>query len=80
MSLTLVLIAAPVAAFAEAGVPAREANIWGWHDHQPTEAQVQQNERAAGIAPTPSEGDKDAATVDRLYEQLLRHSRNQSTE
>ena len=74
ISLTFALFATPVVAFADPGTPAREANIWGWRDHQPTESQVRQNERAAGIAPTPSQGDADAAAVDQLYRQLLHHT------
>jgi hypothetical protein len=66
--LTVALLAAPAAAFAQ--VPTREGNIWNWRDHQPTEAQVQQNEKAAGVAPTPSEDAAEAATLDRIYRQL----------
>jgi hypothetical protein len=40
-------------------------------DHQPTIAQVQRREKAVGIAPSPSQGASDAATVDRLYRQLI---------
>jgi hypothetical protein len=32
-----------------------EDNIWGWHDHQPTEAWVRQNEEAAGVAASQSQ-------------------------
>jgi hypothetical protein len=59
-----------------AQTPAREGNTWDWRDHQPTEGQVQQNEQAAGIAPTQSQQDSAAATVDQLYRQLLNKPRN----
>lgn len=72
MALTLALIAAPSAAFAQ--TPTREGNIWGWRDHQPSEAQVQQDENAAGIAPTKSDRDSASTTVDEIYQQLLHRS------
>jgi hypothetical protein len=71
IALTFALLAMPVVAFAQAGTPTREGNIWDWRDHQPTEAQVQMNERAAGIAPAPSQRASEAATVDHLYQELL---------
>jgi hypothetical protein len=71
VALAFALLGAPAAAFAQSGVPNREGNIWGWTDHQPTMAQVQQQEKAAGIAPTPSQRDKDTTTVDQLYRQLM---------
>jgi hypothetical protein len=71
MALTFALLVAPVATFAQVPTPTREGNIWGWRDHQPTEAQIQQDEKAAGITPTPSQRDSTSATVDQLYQQLL---------
>jgi hypothetical protein len=71
MVLSLALLAAPAAAFAQSGVPAREGNVWAWRDHQPTEADVSQKEKAAGIAPTPSQRDSDSGAVDELYQQLM---------
>ncbi len=59
-----------------AQVQTREGNTWDWRDHQPTEPQVQQDERAAGVAPTQSEQDSAAATVDQLYRQLLQNKPN----
>ena len=59
-----------------AQIPAREGNTWDWRDHQPTQGQVQQNEQAAGIAPTQSQQDSAAATVDQLYKQLLSKAHN----
>jgi hypothetical protein len=73
MALTFVLLAAPAAAFAQ--VPTREGNVWNWRDHQPTEMQVEHNEKVAGIAQTPSERESASATVEQLYRQLLQSSR-----
>jgi hypothetical protein len=71
MILAVTLFGAPVAAFAQAQAPTRIDNIWNWHDHQPTETQVQRQEKAAGIAPTPSQETSDAATLSQIYRQLL---------
>jgi hypothetical protein len=71
MVLSFALHAAPAAAFTQSGVPARDANVWAWRDHQPAEADISQKERAAGIAPTPSQRDSDSVAVDQLYQQLL---------
>jgi len=71
MALAFALLGAPAVAFAQSGAPTREGNIWGWTDHQPTMADVHQQEKAAGIAPTPSQREKDAAAVDQLYRQLM---------
>jgi hypothetical protein len=68
--LTFAMLAAPATGFSDQ-VPPREGNIWDWRDHQPTTAQVQKQEKAAGVAPTPSQSASDAATVDRLYRQLI---------
>ena len=66
------LLAAPVATFAQAQTATREGNIWNWRDHKPTETQVHQEEKAAGVAPTPSQESSDAATLSQLDGQLLR--------
>jgi len=68
--LTFALLAAPATGFADQ-LPTRDGNIWDWRDHQPTTVQVQKQEKAAGVAPTPSQGASEAATVDRLYRQLM---------
>jgi hypothetical protein len=71
MALTFALLAAPAAAFDQSGVPTREGNVWGWRDHQPTEAEVSRMEAAAGIAPAPAQRDLNAAIVGQLYRQLM---------
>jgi len=70
-ALTFALLAAPAAAFAQSEAPAREGNVWDWRDHQPTEAGVSRKEKAAGVAPAPSQRDSNAAAVDELYQQLM---------
>jgi hypothetical protein len=72
MVLAASLVAAPVTAFAQAQPPTRVGNVWNWQDHQPTETQVQREERATGIAPTPAQRSSDAAALDEIYRQLLR--------
>jgi hypothetical protein len=53
------------------GPPARIDNIYGGRDHQPTQSEVEDRERAAGLGLDTSQQQRNAATVDRLYEQLL---------
>jgi hypothetical protein len=72
--LSVALLAAPAVAFAGAQAPSREGNVWNWRRHQPTEAQVEPKEKAAGLAPTSPQRETDAATVDHLYRQLLHSS------
>jgi hypothetical protein len=69
--LAIALFAAPITAFAQTETPTRVDNIWNGRDHQPTEAQVRQKERAAGIAPTPSRDAAEAATLNQINRQLL---------
>lgn len=71
VGLAIALLIAPVAAFAQAQTPVREGDTWNWQDHQPTELQVQREEKAAGIAPTPSQQASDMATLNEIYRQLL---------
>jgi len=74
LALTVALLAVPAATFGQTPTPSRDANVWGWHDHQPTQAEVVQRERAAGVAVSPSQRDSSAATVDELYRQILERS------
>jgi len=53
------------------GPPSRIGNIYGGLDHQPTQSEVQDREQAAGVGADTSQQQRNAATVDRLYEQLL---------
>ena len=84
LALAVALLAAPPATLGQTpapsrdapsrDAPSRDANVWGWHDHQPTQAEVVQRERAAGVAASPSQRDSAGATVDELYRQLLERS------
>ena len=62
------------AAFAQSSTPTRVGNIWDWQDHQPTQARTVQNEKAAGVAPSQSQIDANAAAEQQLYRQLLHRS------
>ena len=73
-ALTVALLAAPAAAFAQSQEPTREGNVWGWRDHQPTEAQVLKNEAAASVQLTPTQRHAAASAVDQL---LMRRARLQ---
>jgi hypothetical protein len=76
MVLVLAASAGSPAALAQSSTPTREGNVWGWRDHQPTQARTLQDEKAAGIAPNQSQIDTNAATEDQLYRQLLHRSPN----
>ena len=67
------LFQVPAASLAQARLPDRQDNIWDWHDHQPTEAQVEQREKAAGVAPSPFQTDSESATLNQIYRRLLEH-------
>jgi hypothetical protein len=51
--------------------PSRDANVWDWRAHQPTQAEVVQREKAAGIAASPSQRDSSDAALEQLYRQAL---------
>jgi hypothetical protein len=53
------------------GPPVRIDNIYGGLDHQPTQSEVQDRERASGLGLSTAQQQRNAATVDKLYEQLL---------
>ncbi len=65
------MVAASDASFAQAPVPLREGNIWNGFDHEPQPAQVERQERAAGIAAPAAQQRANAHEVDRLYQYLL---------
>jgi hypothetical protein len=74
MALAFAVSAGSPVAFAQSSTPARVGNIWDWRDHQPTQTQTMQNEKAAGVAPSQSQIDANAAAEQQLYRQLLRRS------
>ena len=56
----------------QAQPPPREDNRWGGLSHQPTEAEVQQQENAAGLA-LPSQQQKAATQdVEQMYQNLMK--------
>jgi hypothetical protein len=74
LALGVALLAAPAATFGQTPAPSRDANVWDWRDHQPTQAEVAQKEKAAGIAAPPSQRDSSDATLEQLYRQILERS------
>ena len=58
----------------QGGPPVRIDNIYGGLDHQPTQSEVQDRERAAGLGLSTAQQQRNAVTVDKLYEQLLGRS------
>jgi hypothetical protein len=69
--LAVALVATPAAGLAQTQTPTREGNIWNWRDHQPTETQVRQEEKAAGVALAPSPEASDEAALRQIYRQLV---------
>ena len=52
----------------------REDNRWGGVAHQPTEGQVQQQEKAAGIAPSQQQQNSANVDVEQLYQSLINNT------
>jgi len=75
-AVAIALLVAPATAFSREQIPTRNGNVWDWRAHQPTEAQVEQNENAAGLAPTQSQRESATGTVNQLYQQLMDGSRS----
>jgi hypothetical protein len=70
-ALAAMLIVAPALVSAQTQQSGREDNIWGGRDHQPTQSDVNQQEKAAGIAP-PQQSDQHATDeVESLYQSLI---------
>ena len=66
--LAALLVSDPGVTLAE---PARNANIWGWQDHEPVPSEVQKKEQAAGIAPPPQQQQADNRELESLCRNLL---------
>lgn len=69
VALAIMLGALPELAVAQQ--PAREDNIWGGKAHQPTESEVLQQEKSAGIAPPPQQQHGANDEVESLYRNLM---------
>ncbi len=72
---TGVFTSAPIALGDQAQPPTRIANIYGGRNHQPTRAEVEQRERAAGVQPDAARQSADDASVRRLFEELTQKAR-----
>lgn len=74
LSVAMALATSPGAAFAQARTSARVDNIWGGYAHQPTQSEVTQQEKSAGL--TPSEQQQKAANddVESVYQSLMRQT------
>ena len=73
LSLAMTLAASSDAAFAQKQTqpPARVDNIWGGYAHQPTEAEVLQQEKSAGIAVPQQRQKATNDEVDSIYQNLM---------
>jgi hypothetical protein len=54
--------------------PAREDNVWGGVAHQPTEPQVLQQEKAAGVSQSPQQQKATNQDVEQLYQNLINNT------
>ena len=68
-ALAIMLGALPGLAAAQQG--GREDNIWGGKAHQPTESEVVQQEKSAGIALPPQQQQRANDDVESLYQNLM---------
>ena len=68
-ALATMLLVAP--AMAQTQQPGREDNIWGGKAHQPTQSDVNQQEKAAGIAPPQQDQQQTTDEVESLYQSLI---------
>jgi hypothetical protein len=66
----LAAVCGPSSALADNGPPSQIGNIYGGFDHQPTQSEVLQRERAAKINLNNDELKRNATTVDQLYREL----------
>ena len=74
LSVGLALAASSGAAFAQTHTLSREDNIWGGYAHQPTEAQVTQQEQSAHVALPRQREQAINNDVDTLYRSLMRET------
>ncbi len=74
LSVAMALAASPGAAFAQARTSARLDNVWGGYAHQPTQSEVTQQEKSAGL--TQSQQQQKAANddVESVYQSLMRQT------
>jgi len=68
VAIAVALLAAALAAFAQAP---RNGDEYGGTNHQPTQAEVSEREKAAGLAPSRAQAGADTRSVEQLNRQLL---------
>ena len=71
LSLAMIALAVAASVTPVAADPTRNGNIWGGHDHQPTQGEVHASELASGVAAPASQQRAAGDEVDRLYRELL---------
>jgi hypothetical protein len=64
------VVCEPSNALAENSPPTQIGNIYGGFDHQPTQSEVSQRERAAGINLDSNQVKRNSDIVDQLYREL----------
>jgi hypothetical protein len=74
LSVAMVLAASPGAAFAQARTSARVDNIWGGYAHQPTQSEVTQQEKSAGLAQSEQQQKAANDDVESVYQSLMRQT------
>jgi hypothetical protein len=67
----LILSALPLLNPGHAQQGAREDNIWGGKDHQPTQSDVLKQERLHGLASSAKQDRAEDEQVERLYQSLI---------
>jgi hypothetical protein len=74
LSVAMALAASPGAVFAQARTSARVDNIWGGHAHQPTQSEVTQQEKSAGLVPSEQQQKAANDDVESVYQSLMRQT------
>jgi TolA-binding protein len=73
-TLLLPTLALAQAAPADGQPPAREGNVWGSVSHQPTEGEVREQEKAAGLLGAKEQQRQRADEVNELDRQILQRA------
>jgi hypothetical protein len=73
LALAGLLLVQPLLVSAQTQQPGREDNVWGGKDHQPTQSDVNQQEKAEGIAPSSQTQQRANDEVESLYQNLIQN-------
>ncbi len=73
-TLTVLPLGMPARAWEQTPPPARNGNIWDGRAHEPVPSEVQQQERAAGIVPSPRQQQATDDELERTYWKLLKEA------